>query len=102
MDTIGSTKLNKILDELSVITMKEQKFDPTKHKDETRSKIALIFTYGYFGLILITLVGIPIYNAYFSSNVIEIKDTLLVVSSIVGGPFGFVVGYYFKGSEERQ
>ena len=88
--------LKKLTDKTEV----PSKFDPQQHKDETRSTIALIFTVCYFSLILIVLLGTPFYNHYFKDvDPVNIKDALLAISSIVGGPFGFVVGYYFKGSE---
>ena len=91
---------DKIFRDLTVKTEKEdKKFDPRKHKDQTRSKIALIFTWSYFILIALVVIGIPLYNIFFPDMKLDIKDTLLVISSVIGGPFGFVVGYYFKGSE---
>ncbi len=91
---------SKYFQELAAKAEQEDKrFDPQKHKDETRSKIALLFTRCYFGLIFLALVGVPTYNVLFQSHALDIKDTLLVISSVIGGPFGFVVGYYFKGSE---
>lgn len=99
---IYNNNYNEKFKELSLKAEQEdKKFDPQKHKDETRSKIALIFTRSYFILIFITLVGIPFYNVFYPTLALDIKDTLLVVSSIIGGPFGFVVGYYFKGSESK-
>lgn len=77
-------------------------FNPQRHKDETRAMIAKTFTCGFFIIVAIILVGIPIYNLYApSQNVMDVKDMLIAVSSVIGGPFGFVVGYYFKGSEEK-
>lgn len=99
----SSLNYNKVLGELAQKTeSRDTKFDPQKHKDETRSKIALTFTRTYFGLIALVIVGIPIYNILATSPdmALNLKDTLLVLSSIIGGPFGFVVGYYFKGSEK--
>ena len=85
----------------------EKPFDPKEHKDKTRSKIAFAFTIGYFILLGVSLVGVPIYNlvvfAYQGSSdmTIQLRDVLLAVSGISSGPIGFVVGYYFKGSEEN-
>lgn len=92
---------DKIFRNLSVKAESENKFDARKHKDQTRSQIALKFTNAYFFLITLGLVGIPIYNVLVPEQALNIKDTLLVISSIIGGPFGFVVGYYFKGSEKE-
>ena len=82
------------------------KFDPKEHKDKTRSRIAFTFTVGYFVLLGGSMLGVPLYNLYVLSlfgerteMVLQIRDVLLAVSGITSGPIGFVVGYYFKGSE---
>jgi len=84
------------------------KFDSKQHKDKTRSKIALIFTWGYFAIITLGLVGVPTFNfliSYFlpqtSLQPLDLKDAILTIGSILGSTFGFVLGYYFKGSEEN-
>lgn len=79
----------------------DSKFDPKEHKDKTRSTIALFVVKGYFYLIGIVLVGIPIYNLYVISPdlILSIKDMISVISGSMSGIFGFVVGYYFKGTE---
>lgn len=81
-------------------------FNPKEHKDKTRSTIALIFTYGYFGVIILGLVGVPIYNSIiacysYDMQPLDLKDTILVIGSILGSTFGFVLGYYFKGAEHE-
>lgn len=78
------------------------KFDPIQHKDQTRATIAKIFTWGFFFLVAVTLIGAPIYNALFPTSQIDMKDILVTISGVIGGPFGFVVGYYFKGSEKGR
>lgn len=83
------------------LNAKQPKFDAKKHKDETRARIALWFTGGFFILLGTILILTPIYNIFLSpNNVIPLKDILLVFSGVIGSPFGFVIGYYFKGSEE--
>jgi len=96
-------ELSKIFESLSKkeAEAKQPTFDPQKHKDETRATIAKIFTWSFFGLLAIILIGVPIYNLFAAQErILDIKDTILVFSGVVGSPFGFVVGYYFKGSEE--
>jgi hypothetical protein len=84
-------------------------FDPVRNRDETRSEIALIVVKCFFLLIGIVLVGVPVYNVavvYQAGGGVEmilsVKDLVLVVSGVISGPFGFVVGYYFKGVENEQ
>ena len=64
---------------------------------------------GYFVLLGVSLVGVPIYNIFVfrylgenSQMVMQLRDVLLAVSGISSGPIGFVVGYYFKGSENES
>jgi hypothetical protein len=81
---------------------KEPPFNPIEHKDKTRSRIASIFTWGFFILVSITLIGIPILTTFTGCNQPDftIKDTMLVISGVVGGPFGFVLGHYFKSDSK--
>jgi hypothetical protein len=80
-------------------------FNPQRHKDETRAMIAKTFTCGFFIIIAIIIIGVPTYNISIQATqpdqMLNVKDMLITVSSVIGGPFGFVVGYYFKGSEEK-
>lgn len=106
---IEPADLKKMLQEvMEQQTSINPKFDPKQHKDKTRSAIALIFTWGYFGIILIGLVGVPVYNfliIYFLPQgqlpTLDLKDVILTIGGILGSTFGFVLGYYFKGIEEN-
>lgn len=83
-------------------TDKPPKFNPQQYKDETRANIALTFTWGFFVLVAVILIGVPIYNLNVEGEkILDVKDLLNAVSGVIGVPFGFVVGYYFKGSEEK-
>ena len=100
--------LNARLNKLSQkVEASDKSFDPQEHKDKTRSKIAFAFTVGYFALLATTLVGVPIYNMVVlkitgvADVALELQDILLAISGITSGPIGFVVGYYFKGSEQN-
>lgn len=68
-------------------------------RDQTRAEIARMFTHGFFISVFAVLVILPIYNALLNSN-LDIRELLLAVSSVLGTPFGFVIGYYFKGAKE--
>lgn len=76
-------------------------------RDTTRSRIAVAFTHGFFVILTLIICGVPVYNlAALSlgqpSLVLELKDTLIVISGIISGPFGFVLGYYFKSSDKEK
>lgn len=103
---IEPADLKKMLDDVLDRQKTVPSFNPKEHKDKTRSKIALVFTYGYFITIAICLVGVPLYNAIignFKLNTppLDLKDTILVIGSTLGSTFGFVLGYYFKGTEQE-
>ncbi len=91
-------QLNKLSD---VVGSLHTPFNPQKHKDETRSKIALFVTQWYFYLTALILVGVPFYNYLVptTANAFSVKDMLSAFSGATSGIFGFIVGYYFKGSE---
>ncbi|MEN9338173.1 MAG: hypothetical protein RIQ41_487 [Candidatus Parcubacteria bacterium] len=79
-------------------------FNPRKHKDETRSKIALFVVRWYFYLMAVILVGAPVYNWFMQNTpdlVLSVKDLVSTLSGATSGIFGFVVGYYFKGTENE-
>lgn len=65
-------------------------------KENTRSRIAMIYVCAFFGVIVVVL-GIGLFSCF---KVDEYKDMLVTVSGILSGPLGFIVGYYFKASKE--
>ena len=101
-------KLRGQLKKAKVTVDETEPYDSKKHEDQTRSKLANIFVWGYFG----TLVGIiilVILNNYLVAAfhlrydiIIDIKDIIASISSVIGPSLGFVVGYYFKSSENHN
>lgn len=69
------------------------------HPAETRATIASYFLVGYFALIFVVAVGVPLSNYFLFSN-FDLNQLLLTVSGIVGTPLGFILGYYFKSTEK--
>ena len=65
-------------------------------KENTRKIIASLYVWAFFIIIYITLV-IGVLNNY---TVDDYKDILIAISGILSGPLGFIVGYYFKASNE--
>ncbi len=65
-------------------------------KENTRSRIAQIYVWAFFIVIVIVFI-IGLCKCF---NVDEYKDMLITVSGILSGPLGFIVGYYFKASKE--
>lgn len=63
-------------------------------RENTRSRIALVYVCGFFGAILIVfIIG---FLMCYDAN--QYKDLLVAVSGILSGPLGFIVGYYFRFS----
>lgn len=65
-------------------------------KETTRSLIAQIYVWAFFGVITVVF----IVGGCNTFSVDEYKDMLVTVSGILSGPLGFIVGYYFKASKE--
>lgn len=70
--------------------------DPIMKVESTRSKIALTYVICFFVTILIVFI-IGYLNCF---KVDDYKDMLILVSGILSGPLGFIIGYYFKSSEK--
>jgi hypothetical protein len=86
--------------QLTEANKKADMYHPQQHKDETRSEIALFVVHSFFYLIGIVLIGVPIYNQFAYPDIrLSVVDIVTVLAGVISGPFGFVVGYYFKGSE---
>jgi hypothetical protein len=77
-------------------------FDHQQHKDRSRSNIAYVFVFGYVGIVVLILLGVPIYNwlALNNPQPLELEKTLAQAGTLLGAPVGFVVGYYFKEEEK--
>lgn len=74
--------------------------------DETRQEVAKKFVRYYFEILLLIIIGIPIYNlvVYRLSQSTELaipfKDAILTYSAIVGPTLGLVVAYYFESKKD--
>ena len=69
----------------------------TKNESEARNKIANQFVYGYFGILLIIFIGIPLYNLIAPErSLLSLAEILQGYSAVIGPLIGFVVAYYFK------
>lgn len=87
------------IDEVEKIPEIENKsFIKVKEKREvTRSTFALIFLIGF--IILLSL-GMVLGFMMEGDQLNNTQEILLTISGILSGPLGFVVGYYFRRSEE--
>lgn len=80
--------------------------DVASSQEGTRARIAWTFTVLFLSLITLCILG-P-FGMYFMQapgmqNPVEIsKELLMLVSSVLAGPFGFIVGFYFKETNTSQ
>ena len=83
-------------------TQNKINFDPIEHNDRTKSKIATTFVNYYFWIIIGTILVGLLHNLIIffmtkdGSLTLSIKDLLLIITTAIGSPLGFIIGYYFK------
>lgn len=69
-------------------------------QEETRAKIALYFTFIFLFLISVALFLPFVANAMspgaFVDPIESAKNLVTILASVLAGPFGFIVGFYFK------
>lgn len=66
-------------------------------KEHTRSTMAILFVLGFFAILFLCFV----YAIMVGSSLSELKDTLVGVVGALSGILGFIVGYYYKSSQEQ-
>lgn len=75
----------------------------SRSQEQTRARIAWVFTQIFLLLVVMTLVlptVVAIGFPHIFSDPIETSKTLLTtMASVLAGPFGFIVGFYFKKGE---
>ena len=77
-------------------------FDRIEFLDTKRAEIALKFVKWYLFLILVIIIGVPIFNAAIGNNdPLDIYKLLGQLGTLLGSPLGFVVGYYFKDDKSN-
>lgn len=90
----------------SLAKRRKTPFNPKSHKERTKSTLAKWFLGGYFTMLIVILVYVPIYNVITIKllmgsidDLMNAKDAFIMVSSQLGPLLGFVLGYYFKSQE---
>lgn len=69
-------------------------------REDTRGRLALVYTAATFGIFVLGFVAAVIDAAVTGSSVVEnLMQLLPLISGIFLGTLGFVLGYYFRGAE---
>ena len=91
-----------IVTDIRELNVEEAKkgFDVSQSQEGTRAKIALNFTYFFLFLVAISII-VPflLYGLSpekFSQPIDNAKELVTILASVLAGPFGFIVGFYFK------
>ncbi|WP_350290363.1 hypothetical protein [uncultured Croceitalea sp.] len=66
-------------------------------REKNRGVLAMVFVILFFCVIFVTFI-IGYATDGFETN--DYKDLLTTVSSILSGPLGFIIGFYFKERQE--
>ena len=66
-------------------------------KEHTRSRMAILFVLGFFAILFLCFV----YAIMVGASLTDLKDTLVGVIGALSGILGFIVGYYYKTSQEQ-
>lgn len=66
-------------------------------REHTRSKMAILYVLGFFGIIFMCFA----YAINVNASLVELKDTLVAVIGALSGTLGFIVGYYYKSTQEK-
>lgn len=79
-------------------------FNVTASQEETRARIALYFTRAFLVLVGIALSAPFVLNFGFPQIVPQplqaSKELVTILASVLAGPFGFIVGFYFKQNQD--
>ena len=66
-------------------------------KEHTRSRMAILFVLGFFAILFLCFV----YAIMVDATIGDLKETLVGVIGALSGILGFIVGYYYKSSQEQ-
>ncbi len=88
---MGNTLLKDMDQRLHKVRV--ERFTVDEKRERNRGTLAMVFVILFFCVIFLSfLIG------YFTEDfgIQEYKDLLTTVSSILSGPLGFIIGFYFK------
>lgn len=88
--------LNELGNRIQNIVIKPKVQDK---REKNRGILAMVFVILFFCVIFVTFV-IGFNTANFGTD--DYKDLLTTVSSILSGPLGFIIGFYFKEKQSQE
>lgn len=78
-------------------------FNVTAAQEGTRAKIALFFTQMFLLLVVASLLAPFVFYLIAPETapqpLASSKELVTIMASVLGGPFGFIVGFYFKQNQ---
>ncbi len=107
-ETLKPIDVRKELDLIAPINLgsEEKTFNVTAAQEETRAKIALYFTRAFLFLVGLALAAPFVLNFGFpeiiSNPLGAAKELVTILASVLAGPFGFIVGFYFKQGQDNN
>ena len=75
----------------------DDKDDSGAAREHTRSKMALVYVLGFFSIIYLCF----LYAIIMKSSLNDLKEILVAVIGALSSTLGFIVGYYYKSTQER-
>jgi hypothetical protein len=91
----------QVLPEPQEFEPKSLSFNVVEKQEDTRGRLALVFLIGFF----VCLIGVSIVALFGDTpegetKVDVLREAVLAVSGVLSGPLGFIIGYYFRKTEE--
>lgn len=71
--------------------------DSSKPREQTRSKVALLFVLGFFAILFLCFA----YGVKTNASLSELKDVLIGIIGALSGTLGFIIGFYYKSLKEQ-
>lgn len=88
------------IEELPEVEPEEQfEIKLKRRREDMRERLAVVFVIGLF---MILIIGMIMGYLGDEKKVKNITELVLAISGILTGPLGFIIGYYFRKTEEQE
>lgn len=71
--------------------------ESSRPREQTRSKVALLFVLGFFAILFLCFA----YGVKTNASLSELKDVLIGIIGALSGTLGFIIGFYYKSIKEQ-